>query len=226
MNTREQELTRAFKLGFQKEAAVPWRGIGAGALTAAGLAGMGFGVRDLMKARGHSESLNKMTQRIEDYEGEEEFPDEIGGKPAQRLRSRGDVWESDLPFFAKLPFMIVGASDPAYFKANDQHHITGSGNLPPEVLQHEIGHAKEDHVDSDIGFLDSLLIIADKSTYDKHIMKREQEAWDHVQEDLLHKEEMMNAGLDTYDKAFYAGRGASALGLGLAAALTGAEYFI
>lgn len=107
------------------------------------------------------------------------------------------------------------------YKGKNDYYVISPKNVNQLVLEHELGHVKDfrgleaqnkdphEHYGGK-SFLRGYGQQLFKSIYDKDIIRREQNAWDHVQTKGPERDKIQELALNSYHKAFHKGRGAVA----------------
>lgn len=109
---------------------------------------------------------------------------------------------------------IEGDNTNAFVDDEGKGYIIGKGDLPPEIIEHELGHIKdyqkrgkkpgEVKEYGETG-LRSTFRNFFKPYYKKTVIPREQKAWDYVK-DTARKKSFEERALKTYDKGFHRAR--------------------
>lgn len=106
--------------------------------------------------------------------------------------------------------MVKKGNNAAALSGLHGDYIICRGRLPPEIIEHELGHLK-DYREKGLNFKKqgpykhSIAQIFFRTAYDKSAMAAEKAAWAYVP-DSTHKTETEQHALGTYDKSFHVRR--------------------
>ncbi len=175
-----------------------------------GLAATGVSVSDFIKSKGYKAAVSEFADIVMlNKKVKVKLPD-VPGKTIILINNINDIGE-DSPLknnFNKVHWVllkkqikieVMEGGGPFVIKGNNNYYIIAHPNTQKPVIEHEVGHIIEGHLDRDYPFIMSNI---SRNNYNKNVMRPEIEAWSHAK-DNKNKQKLEEAALATYDKGFY-----------------------